>query len=74
MSLKRTELPSSRLFQETLYLLRNRPITKTLDVIHKETHLPKRWLLSILSDGESNPAVNRVEILYEYLTGRKLEV
>lgn len=64
----------SRLYERTIYLLRNRPITKTLKIISVETNLPEGWLLSILNKPYIMPAVDRVEILYEYLSGKQLDI
>lgn len=56
--------------QETLRLLKER--TNTLDCIHKETGLPFYWLRKFAYGEIKDPSVNRVEKLYEYLSGRRL--
>lgn len=57
----------------TLGLLRARPRTTTLKMISAATDIPEGWLLSILKNCSINPCVDRVEHLYEYLSGKKLE-
>lgn len=60
------------LYARTLELLKNSD--KPLPLIYKETDLPFYWLRK-LSQGEiKDPSVNRVQKLYEYLSGSTLEV
>jgi hypothetical protein len=40
--------------------------------IAKESKLPFYWLRKFRSGAMKNPSVNRVQKLYEHLTGRKL--
>lgn len=40
--------------------------------IHKETGLPFYWLRSFRHNEAQNPSVNRVEKLYEFLSGKKI--
>ena len=54
----------------TLELYKNRPRTTTIPDIAKKTKLPIRWLTDF--QHAKRPSVNRVQILYEYLTGDKL--
>ena len=70
--MKPCRIPASKLYLKTLDLLRNRPKPLTLRKIAQDTGLPEGWLLSILSKPNLNPAVNRVEVLYEYLSGQTL--
>lgn len=67
-------IPRSRLYETTIRLLTNRPITLTLKQISDETGLPEGWLLSIVSRPHVRPSVDRVECLYSYLTGKSLEL
>lgn len=48
---------------------------RSLPEIYKETGIPFYWLKSFV-DGryKKNPSVNRVVFLYEYLTGKTLEI
>lgn len=60
------------LFSRTLELLRE---TDTpLLVIYKETDLPYYWLQKLKDGKISDPSVNRMQHLYEYLSGRSLKV
>ena len=40
--------------------------------LHQVTGIPFYWLTSFQKGKIKNPAVNRVQYLYEYLTGKKL--
>lgn len=42
--------------------------------IYKETGLPQHWLRKFAAGEFRDPSVNRVQTLYEYLTGRSLDV
>lgn len=72
MSEKITQNGHSAFYSYTLELLRNRPITLTLDRLSRETGLPEGWLLSILSKPHISPSVDRVVKLYEYLSNKPL--
>lgn len=60
------------LHSRTLDLLEQSRIP--LPEIYKETHLPYYWLKKFSSGEIRDPSVNRVQRLYEFLAGRKLEV
>lgn len=45
-----------------------------LEHIAAETSLSYSWLVSFMLNRCGNPAVNRVETLYEFLSGHELEV
>lgn len=63
----------SRLYAKTLELLRTRSRKLTLRQIAFDTKLPIGWLISISKPtSKIMPAVNRVECLFEYLSGQKL--
>lgn len=42
--------------------------------LHKETGLPYYWLKKFASGSFKNPSVNRVEFLYERLTGNQIAI
>lgn len=63
----------SRLYVRTLELLRNRPATKTLRGISDDTGLPEAWLAKILTAPRISPSVDRICILYEYLSKKQLD-
>ncbi len=58
------------LMRETLRLLKAR--RETLVNISTETGIPFYWLRKFLGGEVDNPSVNRVQRLYEYLSGRTL--
>lgn len=58
------------LLAKTLALMEGRDITDTAIA----TGLPYHWLNSLVQRKSVNPAVNRVQVLYEHLSGKKLEV
>lgn len=60
------------LYARTLELLHS--CGKTLPLIYKETDIPFYWLRKFSSGTIPDPSVNRVQRLYEYLSGKKLEV
>lgn len=74
MSPKTNGHPRSKLYVRTLELLRNRPRSQTLAVVSQDTGLPKEWLIAIISRPETSPGVDRIEVLYEYLSGKQLQV
>ena len=56
------------LMARTLELLKER---KVLDV-YEATRLPWYWLNQFKSGKVKNPSVNRVQFLFEYLSGEKI--
>ncbi len=58
------------LMSETLRLLRARK--QTLTQIHAATGLPFHWLEKMSANEVRDPSVNRVQKLYEHLSGRNL--
>ncbi len=58
------------LMQITVDKLRARKLD--LVAINKETDLPYHWLSKLAAGEFQNPSVNRIQFLYEYLTGNKL--
>jgi hypothetical protein len=47
---------------------------KDLLEVWKETGVPYFWLRKLAAGRIQNPGVNRTQFLYEYFTGRKLEL
>jgi hypothetical protein len=74
MSPKINGHPRSTLLLRTLELLENRPEIANLAVISQDTGLPRDWLAAIIAKPETSPSVDRIEQLYEYLSGNKLEI
>ena len=60
------------LHTKTLDLLKENKLT--LPELYRETHIPFYWLKKFSSGEIKDPSVNRVQALYEYLSGRKLKV
>jgi hypothetical protein len=68
-------IPKSELLSVTMQLLRDRPRHKTLEDISEATGLPIPWLLSLTGGNPpESPGVDRIVVLYEHLSGFKLEV
>lgn len=62
--------PSGTLLQETLRLLKDRQ--QTLPELAISSELPFHWLRKLASREIDDPSVNRIQHLWECLTGRKL--
>lgn len=60
------------LYMTTLRLLKDSG--KSLPTVYLETGLPFYWLRKFASGDVKDPSVNRIQKLYEYLTGKPLEV
>lgn len=58
------------LLETTLRLLRERQ--NTLPDIAMATTLPFYWLRKVAGGEIADPSVNRIQTLYEYLSGKKL--
>lgn len=65
---------SSKLRDRTLDLVRNRPVHLTLKKISEDTGLPLGWLKMFAQAKIDDPSCNRVETLYEHLSGTTLKV
>lgn len=46
----------------------------TVFALHKKTGLPPDWLSQVKRGTIENPSVNRIQFLYERMTGKKLRV
>lgn len=66
--------PSTRLRDRTLKLLRDLPRHITLKEVADACDLQHSWLTAFVRGEIEHPSVNRIECLYEYLTGKKLKV
>jgi hypothetical protein len=65
---------STSLRRKTLELVQNRPARIKLKTIADDLGLPMAWL-SAFSRGELEaPNVDRVQLIWEYMTGRELDV
>jgi len=68
------EIPPGDLLTKVLELLANRPRGVAYKDISLATGLPEPWLKLFAAGRISDPSVNRIELLYNYLTGRSLNV
>lgn len=55
---------------------RTRALLKQADVVevHIATRLPFYWLRNFQAGANNNPSVNRVQCLYEHLTGKEMDL
>ena len=64
--------------QQGSLLLQTRALLQTCNMryldIYRATGLSPNWLTGIATGKITNPSVNRVQALYEYLKGDKLEI
>lgn len=58
------------LMAKTIKLLRGRDLLQ----VYKETGISYYWLRKFLAGKFTNPSVNRVQSLYEYLSGNKINL
>lgn len=61
-----------RLLKRTIELLGS--CGKSVDQVAKETGLPFYWVQSVRYNKGIDPAVSRIVKLYEYLSGKQLEI
>lgn len=66
--------PRGQLHIRTLQLVRQRPRTVTFEMISRDTKLKIAWITSFCQDRNIDCSVSKVEALYIYLTGKKLEL
>lgn len=71
MSTSYTKRPFS-LLKRTLELLKED--SRSLIEIYTATGIPYYWLKKFSAGEFANPSVNRVQFLYEFLSGQQLEV
>jgi hypothetical protein len=73
MTVKQT-VPISQLAAKTRELLQNRPRTLTYPKIYADTGITEAWLSDFVGDSNRDYGINKVELLYTYLTGTNLEL
>lgn len=61
-----------KLMKKVQDLLKNDP--RSIPEIYKQSGIPFYWLRKFADGAYQNPSVNRIERLYEFLTGKSLEV
>ncbi len=62
------------LMRMTRQLLKDRGADVTFLIIYDKLGIPPGWTQKFLAGGIPNPSCNRVQALYEYLSGKKLVV
>jgi hypothetical protein len=67
-----SEVAKGTLLERTQELLKESGKT-SLDIF-RDTNIPYYWLNQFRDGRSRDPSVNRVQALYEYLSGTKLEV
>lgn len=70
MSIKNDDYDEqSSLLVKTLELLKGHNLLH----IYRDTGIPYYWLKAVASGKTKSPSVNRIQFLYEHLTGTKLD-
>lgn len=67
-------MDNPKLRDKVLDLLANRPRNVTLKDIATGADVPEAWLKVFAAGRIADPSVNRVEVLYNYLNGKPLNV
>lgn len=67
-------MSTSKLATRAREALTARPRVLTYDVIAEEIGVSARWVEQFANGGIKDPSVNKVEALYEFLTGNTLNV
>ena len=68
------DTPPGELYQAVLRLIEERPRIVTLKDIADGADVPLAWLKTFAAGNIRDPSVNRIEVLYGYLTGKSLDV
>ena len=75
MAAKAKKLGKPTLLTKTIELLQNRSVQLTLDRVAEDCDVTASWLSLLLSKTPPAEAgVNKVQRLYEYLSGKPLEL
>lgn len=64
----------SKLCLKTLHYLKTRPREMTLKQVSEATQVPLSWIKMFSYTRVEHPSAPRVEKLYEYLSGKELQV
>lgn len=64
----------NNLTETTRELLINRPRTMTFYYIYEQTDIKKSWLAQFATGNIKEPSANTIQKLYEFLSGKKLEL
>lgn len=71
--MKANQMVTTKFRDAVVKLLRERPATLKLKQVAEDTTIPEGWLKRLNQQRIDAPDPNRLETLYEYLTGKKLE-
>lgn len=63
---------TTKLRDETVKRLKDRPASLKLKNIAETTGIPEGWLKMLAQNKIEDPGVNRIETLYTFLTNNKL--
>jgi hypothetical protein len=64
--------PPSTLLEKTVHLLKTRKVS--CNQIFLDTKLPPNWIWCVEIGRIKAPSVQRIQKLYEYLSGKKLKI
>lgn len=67
-------MTTHNLLETTRELLRNRPVTVSYKLIAKDIDVSERFLVYLASGKGDHPSVSNVQRLYEYLSGKTLNL
>lgn len=71
----RTKIDATSVYDTQLSLMtRTHTLVRDRDLlaIHRQTNIPYHWLCRFSAGKIRNPSVNRIQYLYEQLTGKNL--
>lgn len=64
---------NSSLYDRTLHLVKNRPVTVTFQVIADATGVKRSWIEAFASGRIPDPSVRKVETIYVFLSKKPLD-
>lgn len=64
---------SSRLYDKTLFLVKNRPVTVTYQVIADATGVKRNWIEAFAAGRIPDPSVRKIEALFGFLSKTPLD-
>lgn len=68
------DIPPGELLTKVLTMLSDRPRDVSYKDISDKLNLPEPWIKAVATGQIKDPSVNRIEMLYEYLSGTPLNV
>ena len=67
-------MSSPKLLTKTIEAIKNRPSCLTYNHIADECNVSIRWLDNLVAGKIKDPGVTKIEAVYEFVTGRSLDV